>query len=69
MLYSGQIRAARGMLKISAAELAKEAGLALFTIQRLEKEDKALQKASMETVAKIKKTLQNKGIKFLNEIC
>ncbi len=65
MLYSEQIRAARSMLKITAAELAEITGLALITIQRMESNNEFLQKASMETVSKIKNALEKKGIKFL----
>jgi len=66
MLYSEQIRAARAMLKITAAELAEMTGLALITIQRMESNNEFLKKASMETVNKIKDALEKKGIKFLS---
>ncbi|MEQ8327929.1 MAG: helix-turn-helix transcriptional regulator [Parvibaculum sp.] len=39
MIYSAQIRAARGLLDWSREELAAAAGLGLSTVQRMEKGD------------------------------
>lgn len=66
MIASSQIRASRAMLRISASQLAEATGLALFTIQRLERDDAAIQKASMDTIVKIKNYLEKSGIKLLS---
>jgi len=64
MIFSSQIRAARGFLGMSQFELATETGLSLHTIQKLEKEEEFIKKANFATIDKIKTTLENKGIKF-----
>lgn len=64
MIFSSQIRAARGLLSISQVELAAESGLSLQTIKNLEQDEEAVKKASLMTVEKIKNTLENKGVRF-----
>lgn len=66
MLNSAQIRSARGCLNISQLELAKETGIHLNTIHRIEGDDALLARASMATVKKIKEFFEHKGIKFLS---
>ena len=66
MLYPEQIRAARGLLKMSALELSVTAGLALKTVQNIERSNKSLRKANFETICKIKAVLEQKGIKFID---
>ena len=65
MITAGQIRAARGMLKMNAQELAEESGLNAATISRIEKDDIELEKAGITTIKKIKTALELKGIRFL----
>jgi DNA-binding XRE family transcriptional regulator len=66
MLSSGQIRAARAMIDMSQIELSNITGIHYTTLQRIEKDDEGIQKAEYKTLKKIKDTLENKGIKFLN---
>lgn len=65
MLLSGQIRAARGFLKISQTDLATLTGLSINTIQRLEIDDIFLEKASGRTLKKIRIVFEDRGIEFL----
>lgn len=65
MLTSAQIRGARGFLNISQVELAKETGVSLNTVYRLESDDDSIEKASGSTLKKIKGFFENKGIVFL----
>lgn len=64
ILFSAQIRAARGMLKMSQAELADETGLSVPTIKSLEGSDEAIEKSHMSTIKKIKENYEKRGIKF-----
>lgn len=64
MIFSAQIRAARGLLSISQVELAADSGLSLQTIKNLEKNEESVKKASLLTIEKIKNTLESKGIRF-----
>ena len=64
IIFSSQIRAARGFLKISQLELAMATKLSLPTIKNLESDDDAINRANLLTVKKIKEALEERGIKF-----
>ncbi len=64
MLTSQQIRAARGLLRWSARELAERAGVHLATVQRLERSD-GIVRGTARTVAKVERALEAEGIQFL----
>jgi transcriptional regulator with XRE-family HTH domain len=64
MIFAAQIRAARGLLKISQVELSLESALSLQTIKNFEKDDEAIRKASFMTLEKVKTTLENRGVRF-----
>jgi transcriptional regulator with XRE-family HTH domain len=64
IIFSAQLRAARGFLKISQAELALASGLSLPTVKHLESDDEAINRANLMTVRKIKEVLEGRGIKF-----
>lgn len=59
-----QIRAARGALGWSAAKLAKEAGLALRTLQSLESEAVS-SPPRKSTLLAVRSTLEAAGIEFI----
>jgi hypothetical protein len=65
-LNSAQIRAARALLRWSAAELAREAALGLATIKRAELAD---DKTSMTTAndLAVRRTLEAAGVEFIDE--
>ena len=66
MLTGAQIRAARGLVRWSAAELARRAGLGISTIQRMEKSD-GVPTASANNLAAVQKAFEAAGIAFIPE--
>ena len=66
MVSGSQIRAARGLLGISGAELAKKAGVGWATLQRIERND-ALSSARSNTIERVKAALENEGVEFLGD--
>ena len=63
MISASQIRAARGLLRISAAELAELADVTWKTIQRFEAAE-GVPPSRMGTLERVKLALENKGIEF-----
>ena len=59
-----QIKAARAFLRWGQSQLARETGLALSTICRLERSEGRIE-ANFDTVEKIRRTLENAGIEFI----
>lgn len=66
MITPGQIRAARGLLDLTQADLATKAGVSLPTIKRHEK-GVSDHKVIQETRDKIQRALEKAGIEFLPE--
>jgi hypothetical protein len=66
MISAAQIRAARGLLGISAAELAEISGIDWATVQRFETAV-GVPKSRSGTLAKVKETLEAAGIIFLGD--
>jgi hypothetical protein len=66
MLSSGQIRAARALLRWTADDLAKESVIGVATIRRLELQD-GVPKTNTNTLVLIKKTLERVGIEFIGD--
>ena len=64
MISSGQIRAARAMLKWSAADLAEASGVGVATIRRIELVE-GLPSSNAKTLDLIRKTLEGAGIEFI----
>ncbi len=64
MLTAQQIRAARGLLRWSARELAERAGVHLTTVQRMERSEDTL-RSTARTVAKVERALEAEGDDFL----
>lgn len=65
MLFGAQIRAARGLLNMSVAELADRTGLAINTIRRAESENGAV-KITNANRATIEATFDNLGVIFIS---
>ena len=59
-----QIKAARAFLRWGQSQLARETGLALSTICRLERSESRIE-ANFDTVEKIRRALENAGIEFI----
>jgi|SRR6516164_4036466 transcriptional regulator with XRE-family HTH domain len=59
-----QIKAARSLLRWRQDQLARETGLALSTIRRLERSEGRIE-ANFDTVEKIRQALEGAGIEFI----
>lgn len=64
MITSGQIRAARALLKWHALELSIKSGIGIATIKRYEVAN-GVPSAHKKTLSIIKKTLEEAGIVFI----
>ena len=65
MIESAQIRAARGLLALSQAELAEMASLSVASVKRLEAAPEI--RGAAETIWKIQKALEAAGVEFIPE--
>ena len=65
-LHSAHLRSARALLSWHQRELAKNAKIGLATIQRLERGE-GLLAAHVSTMAKLQKTLEKAGIRFIDQ--
>ena len=65
MIEPAQIRAARGLLALSQAELAEMASVSVASIKRLE--TAAGVRGAAETLWKIQKALEAAGVEFIPE--
>jgi transcriptional regulator with XRE-family HTH domain len=63
MIDAAQIRAARALLDLSQAELAKLASVSAATVKRLEAATEV--RGAAETLWKIESTLEERGIEFI----
>ena len=66
MLTSHQIRAARGLLRWSARELAQRAGVHVATVQRMERCEGPVQ-GTVESLRKVQHALEAAGVEFLGD--
>ncbi len=64
MITSGQIRAARALLKWTGKELAASSGVAFSTLMRLETGE-GVPAAQAKTLAAIQKAFEDAGIEFI----
>jgi transcriptional regulator with XRE-family HTH domain len=64
MLTSDQIRAARALVRWSAEDLAKESGVGLSTIRRIEGAQ-GVPSASAKNLALIQEALERAGVQFV----
>jgi transcriptional regulator with XRE-family HTH domain len=65
VIEPAQIRAARGLLALSQAELAEMASLSVASVKRLE--TAAGVRGAAETIWKIEKALEAAGVEFIPE--
>jgi hypothetical protein len=66
LLFSGQIRAARALLRWSAADLARHSALGVNTIRRAEIADNLTSLTTANDLA-IRRALEAAGIEFISE--
>ncbi len=64
MITSGQIKAARAMLGLTVAEMAKLAGIGFTTMVRLESAD-GVPAGNVKTLTAVKSAIEKAGIEFL----
>lgn len=64
MISSGQIRAARALLRWSAMDLATSSGIGVATIRRIEMVD-GVPSSNARTLLQIQQTLESAGIEFI----
>jgi len=66
MITSAQIKAARALLRWDQARLAKEAGLSLPTIQRMEASGGTV-RSNVDSLVKVVEALDRAGIELIGE--
>ena len=64
MITSGQIRAARALLRWTAEDLAKQSSVAISTIRRIELLE-GIPNAQIRILDSLKKALEKAGIEFI----
>ena len=64
MITSGQIKAARAMLGLTVAEMAKLAGIGFTTMVRLESAD-GVPAGNVKTLTSVKSAIEKAGIEFI----
>lgn len=64
MITSGQIKAARALLGLTVAELAKMAGIGFTTMVRLESAD-GVPSGNVKTLSSVQSAIENAGIEFI----
>ncbi|WP_306111572.1 MULTISPECIES: helix-turn-helix transcriptional regulator [unclassified Roseovarius] len=65
MIYSNQLRAARALVGMSQAELAKAAGLSVPTVKRAE--GAGVLAASDHSISALAQALEQAGVEFIEE--
>ena len=66
MLTAAQIRMARGFMRWSVAELAKESGVSSATIRRMEESD-GVPNSLADNLGKLRRTFEAGGLEFIPE--
>lgn len=64
MIWPAQVRAARALLGISQAQLARHAGVGLATVQRVEQADEEI-RGTARSLLKLQTTLEELGVVFI----
>jgi len=64
LITSGQIKAARALLGLTVAELAKLAGIGFTTMVRLESAD-GIPAGNVKTLTSVKAAIETAGIEFI----
>jgi transcriptional regulator with XRE-family HTH domain len=64
-ITSGQVRAAKAMLRWSGEDLARAAGVSLSSVRRVEASDGVPEAQNMRTLIAIKTALEQAGVEFI----
>lgn len=65
MITSAQIKAARALLDLTVAELAKKAGIGFTTMVRLESAGNEIPAGNVKTLTSVKATFDKAGVEFI----
>ena len=65
MITSGQIKAARALLDLTVADLAKLAGIGFTTMVRLESSGNQIPAGNVKTLTSVKIAIEKAGIEFI----
>lgn len=65
MITSGQIKAARALLDITVADLAKLSGIGFTTMVRLESAGNQIPSGNVKTLNSVKVAIEKAGIEFI----
>ena len=65
MITSGQIKAARALLDLTVADLAKLAGIGFTTMVRLESSGNQIPAGNVKTLNSVKLAIEKAGIEFI----
>lgn len=68
MIFGFQIKAARGLLKMSQIDLADKSGVSIPTIQRIENDEEAAAAANQNTMRSLERALEESGVKFIKAV-
>lgn len=65
MIFGFQIKAGRGIVKMSQLELSERSGISVPSIQKIEADEEKAKKANQETIRKLKVALEGAGVRFI----
>jgi DNA-binding XRE family transcriptional regulator len=65
LITSGQIKAARALLDLTVADLAKLAGIGFTTMVRLESSGNQIPAGNVKTLTAVKLAIEKAGIEFI----
>jgi transcriptional regulator with XRE-family HTH domain len=66
MIFTAQLRAARGIVGWHQSQLAEASGVALSTIRRMETSEVRL-RGNAESIWKVRRALENAGVVFIEQ--
>lgn len=65
MIFGFQIKAGRGIVKMSQLDLSERSGVSVPAIQNIEADEEKAKKAKQETIRKLKNALEQAGVRFI----
>lgn len=65
MIFGFQIKAGRGIIRMSQIDLGKISGVSVPTIQRIENDEEHAKSATQDTMNKLSRALEESGVKFI----
>ena len=65
MIFGFQIKAGRGIVRMSQIELGELSTVSVPTIQRIENDEEHAKSATQDTMNKLRRALEDSGVKFI----